>query len=60
MNLNCLECHTRMVQHECVYVCLLCEKRVGVEDWDLLADLAEDYLKLKRVQIEGAKQYNDV
>jgi hypothetical protein len=38
MIINCLECETRMVQHETVYVCLLCEKRVEVEDWVKLAE----------------------
>ena len=45
--MKCVKCGTRMVQHETQYVCLLCESRVEVEDWELLADVAEDFLKSK-------------
>ena len=38
MNINCLKCSTRMVQHETKFICLLCENEIEVEDWVELAD----------------------
>ncbi len=67
MNIDCIKCHTRMVQHEAKYVCLLCEHEIEIEDW---AEMENVYLKRamippwkvnpKLAQPEGADEYNDI
>ncbi len=52
MDIKCIKCNTRMVQHEAMYVCLLCEHEIEIEDW---IELENVYLKR-----EGAKLYDDV
>lgn len=55
MNVDCVPCGTRMVQHEYQFVCLKCEHRVEIEEWKNMendikrADEIGSWVKDKRI-----------